>query len=375
MTGHILTTRVIRGLLLASLVASAAPLAAQLTVPEIAFDSNPDPLRFPDNLPLGEAAGVATNSRGHVFVYMRSGNPTVSLGTSRAVTHGGARLVEFDQTGKFVREIGQGVYGFLFAQQVRVDRDDNIWTVDRAASQIIKFSPEGRVVMTIGRKPEAINVPGAPPAEGRGGAAAEGRGGGAGEGRAAGPPPGSGVAGEQFNRPTDVTWDAIGNIYVADGYGNARVVKYDRNGKYVKHWGSRGNAPGQFDTPHGIAVDAAGNVYVADRGNRRIQVFDAEGTFKTQFLNVGAPSAICITRGATQYLYSSNSNPPDNIDYDGEIYKLTLDGRIVGRFGRAGKLPKEFGTVNSIDCRNENELYVGETGNWRVQKITLKAGR
>jgi DNA-binding beta-propeller fold protein YncE len=366
-----MNTPIVRGVLAAALIACAAPLAAQLTVPEISFDSNPDPLRFPDALPLGEAAGVATNSRGHVFVYMRSGNPTVSLGTSRAVVHGGARLVEFDQAGKFVREIGQGVYGFLFAQQVRVDRDDNVWTVDRAANQVIKFNPEGRVLMTIGRKPETINVPGAPPpppAEGRAGGAAI-------EGRAGGPPPGSGVAGEQFNRPTDVAWDAGGNIYVADGYGNARVVKYDRNGKYVRHWGSRGNGPGQFETPHGIAVDAAGNVYVADRGNRRIQVFDAEGTFKTQFVNVGAPWAICITPGSTQYLYSSNSNPPDNIDYDGEIYKLTLDGRIVGRFGRAGKLAKEFGTVNSIDCRNENDLYVGETGNWRVQRITLRPGR
>src|SRR6185503_8280827 len=176
---------------------------------------------------------------------------------------------------KFVREIGKGVYGFLFAQQVRVDRDDNVWTVDRAANQVIKFNPEGRVLMTIGRKPETINVPGAPPpppVEGRAGGAAA-------EGRAGGPPPGSGVAGEQFNRPTDVAWDAAGNIYVSDGYGNARVVKYDRNGKYVKHWGSRGSGPGQFGTTHGIAVDAAGNVYVADRGNRRIQVFDSEGTF------------------------------------------------------------------------------------------------
>ena len=123
---------------------------------------------------------------------------------------------------------------------------------------------------------------------------------------------------------------------------------------------------------HGIQIDAANNVYVADRDNRRIQVFDTEGTFKTQYRNVGTPWAICITPGPRQVLYVSNSNPPSNLDYDGEILKMTLDGTILGKFGRAGKQLKEFGTVNAIDCRSENELYVGEIGNWRVQKVTLR---
>jgi hypothetical protein len=113
-------------------------------------------------------------------------------------------------------------------------------------------------------------------------------------------------------------------------------------------------------------------VYVADRGNRRIQVFDSNGTFKTQYLNVGTPWAICITPGPRQYMYVSNSNPPDNLDYDGEILKMELSGRIVGKFGRVGKQLKEFGTVNAIDCRTENGLLIGELGNWRVQKVTLK---
>ena len=155
-------------------------------------------------------------------------------------------------------------------------------------------------------------------------------------------------------------------------FGNARVAKFDKDGKFVKSWGSRGDGPGQFNTVHGIAVDAQGNVYVADTGNKRIQVFDGgDGNFKTQIANVGSPAAICITSGKHQILYSSNSNPLDDIDANGEIYKLELTGQIVGKFGRAGKLPKEFGTVNAIDCRNENELYVGEIGNWRVQKLVL----
>ena len=186
-------------------------------------------------------------------------------------------------------------------------------------------------------------------------------------------PPGAGAPQDVFQRPADVAWDAAGNIYVADGVGNnARIAKFDRNGKFIKSWGSTGSAQGQFSVVHGIAIDAQGNVYVADKGNKRVQVFDGDGTFKTQFANVGAPSALCITPGPRQYLYVSNSNPPEDIDVDGEIYKLELDGRVVGKFGRAGKLPKEFGTVNAIDCRSENDLYVGEIGNWRVQRLTLR---
>ena len=122
-------------------------------------------------------------------------------------------------------------------------------------------------------------------------------------------------------------------------------------------------------------TDAQGNVYVADRDNRRIQVFDNNGVFKTQFINVGTPWTLCITPGPRQYLYSSNSNDPREFDRDGEIYKMELDGRIVGRFGRAGRMLKEFSTVHAIDCRAENQLYVGELTSWRVQKLLLKPRR
>ena len=131
------------------------------------------------------------------------------------------------------------------------------------------------------------------------------------------------------------------------------------------------NLTAQFNNPNTVTTGPDGTLYVADTGNKRIQVFDSDGTFKTQLVDAGAPAAICITPGPRQYLYSSNSNPPEDIDAGGEIYKMELTGRLVGKFGKAGKLPKEFGTVNAIDCRSENELYVGEIGNWRVQKLTL----
>src|SRR5258705_8309851 len=174
-----------------AITACAAPLVAQSSAPEIPYDANVDLLKFPDNIHLGEAAGVATNSKGHIFVYSRTGASHATVGTSRTFYKAGSRLFEFDQAGKFVREIGQGVYGFNFAQGVKVDPQDNIWVVDQGSSNVIKFDPEGRILLVLSRKPEAIAVRpaagrggpgGAPGAEGRGGPPAEGP-------RAGGPPP------------------------------------------------------------------------------------------------------------------------------------------------------------------------------------------
>src|SRR5436309_14184899 len=164
-------------------------------VPEIAYDSVPNFFKLPPNLYLGEGIGVATNSKGHVFVYTRSGE---------------TRLFEFDQNGAFVKEWGQGLYGLVFAHAVRVDKDDNVWVVDEGSNMVIKFNPAGRVVMTIGRRPEAVeeltNLTGQGTYSG------------------ANKP-------YSFNRPTDVGWDAASNIFVTDGYSDSRVVKYDKNGR------------------------------------------------------------------------------------------------------------------------------------------------
>ena len=316
---------------------------------EIRFDSVPNALQLPAGLYLGEVGGVATNSRGDIFVYTRTGHPTISIGTARPFAHNGSRLFQFDRNGKFVREVGKNSYGFMFAAQVRVDPSDNIWVVDQMTNMVMKFDPQDRVAMLLGRKAEAVPVPVRPT-----------------KGDGAGQPT------DLFDRPTDVAWDAAGDIFVADGLGNARIAKFDKNGKFVKSWGKKGTAPGEFANVRSIAVDAQGNVYAADGGNKRIQVFDNNGEFKTAINDVGNAQALCMTKGANQVLFVSNSNPPNDLDRDGEIYKMRLDGTMTGKFGRAGKAPKEFGTVNAIDCPNENTLYVGEIGNLRVQKLLLR---
>jgi DNA-binding beta-propeller fold protein YncE len=324
----------------------AAPLFAQTNkakaqnVPEIPYDTVPNFLKLPAGLYLGESMGVATNSKGHVFVFTRSGL---------------TRLFEFDEKGVFVRELGEGSYGFEFAHSVRVDSEDNIWAVDEGTNMVIKFNPAGRIVMVLGRRPEMVAGAVATPT---------------------GPPPPA----EKylFSRPTDVAWDPQGNIFVSDGYVNHRVVKYDKNGRFLKQVGSErsGSEPSQFNTPHGIAVDAQGNVYVADRANHRMQVFDNNLLLRAIYDNIGDSWTVCVSPGPHQYLFTSNSNPngnaPGTWDYSGEIYKMELDGTILGKFGHASKTPGGFQVVHMMDCRNPNEILVAEIEGWRVQKLLLK---
>ena len=175
--------------------------------------------------------------------------------------------------------------------------------------------------------------------------------------------------GESFNGPTDVVWDTQGNIYVADGVARTRIAKYDPEGRFVENFA----APGAANI-YGMQIDAQNNLYVADYGNERIVVVDSRnGQQIREITGVGSPMAICISPPPNQFLYVSNSNPPDDLEVGGEIYKVRLDGTIVGRFGTVGKRIGQFGTVNGIDCRVENDLLVGEVGNWRVQRVTLRS--
>jgi DNA-binding beta-propeller fold protein YncE len=315
--------------------------AKATNIPELPYSVGPE-LNLSAGFLLGEPAGVATNSKGHLFVFTR-GSET--------------RLLEFDERGGLVREIGKDLYGFALANSVRVDRQDNIWIVDKGTTMVIEFDPRGHVQQLYGRRPHPNRgnlLDPTPP----------------------GPPESRPYWLEQ---PVDVTWDPAGNTYIADGYINTRIVKYDKNGRIVEGIGARGTEPGQFNGLQSIASDAQGNIYVADRNNGRIQVFGSDLTFKKAYDTVGLPAAICISTGPHQYLFSSNSSPENSTreiaTVTGEIYKMELDGTIIGKFGKAGKEAGAFSAVNQMDCRNENEITVAETTGWRVQKILLQLQR
>src|SRR6187401_1226928 len=160
-------------ILAAALLGAGAPFHAQSAVPEFAFESVADFLKTPANVYVGEVAGVGANSKGQIFVYTRTGHPYATLGDNRTFSHGGSRMFVFDASGKYVSEWGQDVYGFNAGIGLRVDPQDNVWTIDVAANQVVKFNPDGSVGLVLGRKPEAIGVrpAGAPPGGGAEGAA------------------------------------------------------------------------------------------------------------------------------------------------------------------------------------------------------------
>ena len=233
-----------------TLFAAITVSAPAQTVPQIAFDSVPNPLKLPPNLYLGEVSGVAVNSQGHIFAFSRGSTTGPAYGAAAA------QLLEFAPDGKFVREIGHNLYAWSFAHSVKIDKQDNIWVTDKGSDQVVKFDAAGRVVMVFGRKQEASDKDTGPLKHPK--------------------PPLPPVDG-MFRQVTDIAWDSAGNGYISDGYINSRIARVGADGAWLGSFGSPGAEPGQLMTPHSIAVDAKDNVYVADRGNRRIQVFDTKG--------------------------------------------------------------------------------------------------
>ncbi len=361
------------------------PAFAQ-SVPELPFESVPNPLNLPDDVHFGEIAGVAVNSVGHVFVFSR-GN---SVGPSYMAT--ASQLLEFDDKGNFVREIGKNLNAWSYAHAVRIDPQDNIWVVDKGSNMILRFTPEGHVDWVFGRKGEASHLQVPPDYEtvmarmlkrmGVDVNIPE-------ENDPRWPIP---VHQDNvFNQPTDVAWDSMGNTYFSDGYINSRVAKVNARGEWVASWGSFGTGPVQFDTPHGLAISPADEIYVADRGNRRIQVLDTEGNFLRQFVvdvpvdtsrgkivygrenpngtrgsqAPGAPDALCMTPGPNPVLFIGDL-------YPSRIYKVSLEGEVLGVYGQPGRNLGEFGWIHAIACPSEDEIWVGELINWRLQKLVTK---
>jgi hypothetical protein len=367
----------VKRILFALMALASVTSYAQQPVPDIPFDSVPNFLKLPADMNFGEVSGIAVNSKGEIAVYTRSnsaGGPAYGATASQ--------LLLFDKTGKFLREVGKGLYAWSYAHAVRFDKDDNLWAIDKGSDMIVRINPEGHVTMVFGRKKEAsdnaepwerVNPP-RPPVPG------------------------------QFRQPTDVAFDTEGNIYISDGYINSRVAKFTKDGDWVASLGEPGGGKlGNLNTPHTIANDAKGNIYVGDRGNRRIQVIDPKTNQFVREIKIdapvpadaqpwmgakpdvarllaadappgaatmapGAPWAICVTppnASGTQYLYSSDAFP-------GRVYKLSLDGKVLGMLGKSGHQAKQFGWIHEIACPSENEIYVAELLNWRVQKLILK---
>ena len=304
-----------------SVLAGCNLVVAQEALPQIPFKVVENFLKLPDNIYMAEVVGVTADSKGRIVVVHRGKQP----------------ILEFNPDGTFARAIGEGL-PFEGPHAVRFDPQDNLWYIDAGTNLVMKFDVQKRLQMVLGRRPEpwtwATHVI-----------------------ERAIPAPAF------FYQPTDVTWGPEGSIYVADGYGNSRIVKFNKDGNLVKHWGERGTAPGEFNTPHSIVIDAASNLYVADRQNGRVQVFDTEGKFKQEWRLGGNPWSLCITGGPNQVLFVGSV---------GRVLKVDLNGKVLGTLGKFGRVAGTMDWVHAVACPDEHTLYAAQELSFRLDKIEVQ---
>jgi DNA-binding beta-propeller fold protein YncE len=265
--------------------------------------------RLPNDIKLGQVSAVATDSADHVFVFHRGKHP----------------ILVFDRDGNYLRSWGDDQV--KNAHGLRIDRDENVWITDISRHVVLKFDHEGKLLLTLGKSDQPGNTP------------------------------------DQFDKPTDIAFTPSGEFYVSDGYGNSRVVKFSKDGKYLKEWGKKGTGEGEFNTPHAICVDPQDRVYVGDRENNRIQVFDPEGKFLAQWREGGAPFGLFLTPDAHLLVADGRAD---------WVKVLDLHGKALGRFGEKGQAPGQFRLPHAICMDRHGAIYVTEITGQRVQKFVAR---
>jgi peptidylamidoglycolate lyase len=276
---------------------------------------------LPEGYALGQVVGVDVDSQNRVWVFHRAARPVLCID---------------GDTGEILSSFGDEM--FQNEHGLAVDGDDNVWLTDADTHVVEKYSPEGELLMTLGIKGKA------------------------------------GEDEERFNKPTDVEVAPDGSIYVTDGYGNNRVVKLDSDGKFVTAWGAKGTGTGEFDTPHGIAIDGEGRVYIADRGNSRMQVFEADGTFLSEWRSdeIGRPWGVDITADGNVVVADGGDLTNTAYDRNGALL-MTPDGEVIERWGSYGSQDGQFYWAHDIAAGDDGAVYVTDVNvGMRVQKFVRR---
>jgi sugar lactone lactonase YvrE len=286
--------------------------------------------KLPPGRKWGAAIGVDIDRDGKsVWVFDRCATADDCSGSDLAP------IQKFDASGKLVTSFGAGM--FNYPHGMFVDRDNNIWVGDGRAKNgkgqtVMKFSPEGKLLMTLGKPGVAGDGP------------------------------------DTFNGPSDVLVGPNGDIFIADGHGgntNARIVKLTKDGKFIKAWGKKGSGPGEFDTPHSLAMDSAGRLFVADRGNSRIQIFDQNGKFLEEWRQFGRPSGVFINKKDIIYVSDSTSTDQTNPGFkQGIRIGSVKDGKVTA-FIPWG----EGNTLESVAADDQGNVYGGFTNTLNFRKF------
>jgi len=290
-------------------------------IPQLPFKLVEGFFHYPPYSILGRVSGIAVAPNGTIVALIRGNHP----------------VLEFKSDGTFVRSWGEGSDQFHGAHTLRFDKGGDLWYVNAGDNVIFRFDSEGRTIGRLGNNPEPWTwtthvIERAVPNK------------------------------TQFYQQTDIGWSKDGTSFIADGYGNSRIVKYSKEGNYIKAWGERGGQPGNFNTPHGLVVDDNDVIYVADRGNSRIQTFDTEGNLKAVWKMPTAPWSLCLTNGPDQKLFVGSVN---------KVYKMDLSGKILGAFGRGGRMPGTIDSIHELACPDEKTVYLANLYGSRLDKWVM----
>lgn len=289
--------------------------------------------QLPAGQVLGSAAGVAVDARNEVFVFHRAGRTWSEPLPTDAIA--APTIAVFDgRTGKFLRQLGGGL--FAMPHGLSIDRDGNLWATDVALNQVLKLSPQGKVLLTLGER---------------------------------------GVAGNDrahFNRPTQVAFADDGSILIADGYRNTRVVRFSPQGRFVSQWGAPGRGKGEFDTPHALAVDDTGKIYVADRENDRVQVFDHQGRYLAAWSSpeIGRPYGIAFL-GNGRFAIADGGEQPETGPHRSAMVIVDNQGKVIERIGRYGNYDGQFRMAHHLAAGRDGAIYVVDITGQRVQKFIV----
>jgi hypothetical protein len=290
-------------------------LLASQAAPPLDYEAVPNAITLPAGVTTGPTASAAFDAAGHLVV----------------LTRGPEAFFEFDQNGAFLRSYGGRL--FTRAHGLRVDPAGNLWATDVGAHVVYKVDRQGNVLLTLGVKGEA----------GEWNEAARSR---------------------RLNQPTDIAFAPNGDVFVSQGHtpganGDARVLKFDKDGRYLTQWGGKGSEPGRFQVAHGLAFDRRGQLWVMDRENQRIQVFTQNGEFAREMKYAGLP---CSTAFGVRHAYMANG-------FAGQVVQLDFDGKVLAVIGKPGKGLGEFGEAHVIAVGPREEVIVADSANGQLVKF------
>ena len=293
-------------------------MSTTLGAGDFTFQVVRDWAKLPPGLVMGDVSDIAVDAEDRVYAFNRGEHP----------------VIVFDREGRTLRSWGEGL--FKRPHGIRVGPDGAIWCTDDQGQTVEKFTPEGRLLQRLGEPGKASAF----------------------------------MSGQPFNLPTNTAFSPEGEVYVSDGYGNARVHRFSPDGRLQHSWGEPGTGPGQFNIVHSVCVDVDGWVYIADRENHRVQVFDRNGRYETQWNNLHRPCGMYqrAERGALCYIAESGTGLAINSEWPNigpRVGILTLDGKRVAQIGARPPGPDldQFVSVHAIAADSHGDIYVGETAN------------